>query len=59
MKCSIFVVVTLAGLLLVFAYIRTRNLWLNIGLHAVWNSLMGSIMKLGIPQEGKPEFMTN
>jgi membrane protease YdiL (CAAX protease family) len=56
---SIFVEGTLSGLLLVFAYIRTRNLWLSIGLHAGWNSLMGSIMRLGIPQGGKPEFMTN
>jgi membrane protease YdiL (CAAX protease family) len=49
----------LGGILLVFAYIRTRNLWICIGLHTAWNSLTGPIIALGFSQERFPAFMVN
>lgn len=58
-RVSIWVDTGFGGLLLVFAYIRTRNLWLSIGLHAGWNSLMGNIMRLGIPQASRPVVISN
>lgn len=60
MDClSIAVDAALGGLLMVFAYIRTRNLWMSIGLHTGWNFLMGRIMGLGIPQGSRPGFVGN
>ena len=60
MDClSIAVDAAIGGLLMVFAYIRTRNLWMSIGLHTGWNFLMGRIMGLGIPQGSRPGFVGN
>ena len=40
----------LAGVLLSLAYLKTRALWLPIGLHWAWNFTMGPI--LGLPVSG-------
>jgi membrane protease YdiL (CAAX protease family) len=40
----------LAGALLAVAYLKTRGLWLPIGLHWAWNLLMGPV--LGLPVSG-------
>jgi len=40
----------LAGVLLAAAYLKTRALWLPIGLHWAWNFLMGPV--LGLPVSG-------
>lgn len=40
----------LAGVWLAVAYLRTRTLWLPLGLHFGWNFAMGSI--LGLPVSG-------
>ena len=40
----------LAGILLAVAYLKTRALWLPIGLHWAWNFLMGPM--LGLPVSG-------
>jgi len=50
---SIFMVaagIFLAGLFLAFAYVRTRQLWLPIGLHIGWNFFEGPIF--GFPVSG-------
>jgi membrane protease YdiL (CAAX protease family) len=41
---------TLAGVWLAVAYLRTRSLWLPLGLHWAWNWMMLSV--LGIPVSG-------
>ncbi|HEX8459033.1 MAG TPA: type II CAAX endopeptidase family protein [Pyrinomonadaceae bacterium] len=41
---------TLAGLWLAVAYLRTRSLWLPLGLHWAWNWAMGAL--LGLPVSG-------
>ena len=41
----------LSGLFLAYAYIRTRQLWLPIGLHLGWNFFEGSIF--GFPVSGQ------
>lgn len=41
---------TMAGVWLAVAYLRTRSLWLPLGLHWSWNWTMGSI--LGLPVSG-------
>jgi len=38
----------LAGILLSVAYVRTRALWLPIGLHFAWNFLLGPIFSLPV-----------
>lgn len=40
----------LAGVLLALAYLKTRALWLPIGLHFAWNWVMGLV--LGLPVSG-------
>ncbi len=40
----------IAGAWLAIAYLRTRSLWLPLGLHWAWNWMMGSI--LGLPVSG-------
>ncbi|HUG33772.1 MAG TPA: type II CAAX endopeptidase family protein [Anaerolineales bacterium] len=42
--------ITLAGLLFAFAYIRTKQLWLPIGLHLGWNFFEG--VAFGFPVSG-------
>jgi CAAX protease family protein len=42
--------VTLAGLFMAFAYLRTRQLWLPIGIHIGWNFFEGPL--LGFPVSG-------
>jgi membrane protease YdiL (CAAX protease family) len=43
-----------AGLLLCFAYFRTRSLWLPIGLHITWNFTMSWIFGLPVSGEQLP-----
>jgi len=38
----------LSGVLLAVAYLKTRGLWLPIGLHWMWNFLMGPILALPV-----------
>lgn len=40
----------LAGILMAVAYLKTRGLWLPIGLHFAWNFVMGPV--LGMPVSG-------
>jgi membrane protease YdiL (CAAX protease family) len=42
--------IMMAGLFLAYAYLRTRSLWLAIGLHFGWNSILGPV--LGFPVSG-------
>ena len=42
--------VTLAGLFMAYAYLRTRQLWLPIGIHIGWNFFEGPL--LGFPVSG-------
>ncbi len=42
--------ITLAGLFMAYAYFRTRQLWLPIGLHIGWNLFEGPL--LGFPVSG-------
>ncbi len=44
----------LAGWLLALAYLRTRALWVPIGLHFAWNAAMGIVF--GLPVSGLTEF---
>lgn len=45
-----FINTTLAGIWLAVAYLRTRSLWLPLGLHWSWNWTMGAL--LGLPVSG-------
>jgi len=38
----------LAGVLLAVAYLKTRALWMPIGLHWAWNFVMGSVLSLPV-----------
>ncbi len=51
----------LAGVLLSVAYLKTRGLWLPIGLHWSWNFLMGPILSLPVSgiRVGTPLFQVN
>jgi hypothetical protein len=40
----------LVGIPFAIAYLRTRSLWMPIGIHFIWNFLMGFIM--GLPVSG-------
>jgi hypothetical protein len=40
----------LVGVPLAIAYLRTRSLWMPIGIHFIWNFLMGFVM--GLPVSG-------
>ncbi|MEX0645618.1 MAG: type II CAAX endopeptidase family protein [Parvularculaceae bacterium] len=40
--------VALASLMLSFAYVRTRQLWLPIGIHFGWNGLQGPILHINV-----------
>ncbi len=42
--------ISLAGLFLAFAYLRTKQLWLSIGLHIGWNFFEGTLF--GFPVSG-------
>lgn len=42
--------ITLAGLFLAYPYLRTRQLWLSIGLHVGWNFFEGPVF--GFPVSG-------
>lgn len=42
--------ITLSGIFLAYAYLRTRQLWLPIGLHIGWNLFLGPV--LGFPVSG-------
>ncbi len=47
--------ITLAGIFLCYAYLRTHQLWLSIGLHLGWNFFQGPIF--GFPVSGTESFM--
>ncbi len=49
-----FINTALAGLWLAVAYMRTRSLWMPLGIHFSWNWSMNSI--LGIPVSGITEY---
>jgi membrane protease YdiL (CAAX protease family) len=42
--------ITLSGIFLAYAYLRTRLLWLSIGLHIGWNVFLGPVF--GFPVSG-------
>jgi len=42
--------ITISGVFLAYAYLRTRQLWLAIGLHIGWNLFLGPV--LGFPVSG-------
>jgi uncharacterized protein len=47
--------ITLAGFFLCFAYLRTRQLWLPMGLHLGWNFFQGPVF--GFPVSGTNTFV--
>jgi membrane protease YdiL (CAAX protease family) len=47
--------ITINGFLLAFAYLRTRQLWLPIGLHIGWNFFEGAVF--GFPVSGFDSFV--
>jgi membrane protease YdiL (CAAX protease family) len=47
--------ITAGGLFLAFAYLRTRQLWLPIGIHIGWNFFQGPIF--GFPVSGTDSFV--
>lgn len=46
--------ITLAGIFLCFAYLRTRQLWLPMGIHLGWNFFQGPVY--GFPVSGTNSF---
>lgn len=42
--------ITFSGIFLAYAYLRTRQLWLSIGLHIGWNTFLGPVF--GFPVSG-------
>lgn len=52
-----FINTALAGVWLAVAYLRTRSLWLPLGLHWAWNWMMSAV--LGIPVSGITEITPN
>jgi membrane protease YdiL (CAAX protease family) len=47
--------ITAGGMFLAFAYLRTRQLWLPIGIHIGWNFFLGPIF--GFPVSGTDSFI--
>jgi len=45
---------TVGGVFLAFAYLRTRQLWLPIGIHIGWNFFQGPVF--GFPVSGTDSF---
>jgi membrane protease YdiL (CAAX protease family) len=52
-----FINTALAGVWLAVAYLRTRSLWLPLGLHWAWNWMMAAV--LGLPVSGITEMTPN
>jgi len=56
-KFMAFVNTTLAGVWLAVVYLKTRSLWLPLGVHWAWNWLMAAV--LGLPVSGITKLTPN